>query len=377
MKITCESCNTRFHVADGQIPAQGARVRCSRCGHRFRVASSGEASASGAVSGAQHNPPPAPETGVTGSRGEEADLENPEFLFGDASVTMPGGDTLAGTDEQDDPADRDYLGDDPELGIGGRFERDPDAPAAVEGLGGEESVFGDAPGEAEGALGLDATEPSPFFASLDEAPPSLLATPRRAPASEAVSGQATASAAPEPVARFPIERLPSREREETPGPRPIDERRARFPLERAAAVALGLLLTVGSARALWLRSAPGLGPAAVEGAGWVASEVGALYLRDAAGRRVLVVRGALHAEQAAPVPTVTLALLDARGERLGTPAPAWLERFPDAVLDPHTLRSRLAQEPPPRLPSSGPPDGFTVLVAEPVPSAARFQLSLD
>jgi predicted Zn finger-like uncharacterized protein len=37
MKITCENCNTRFVLDASRLPPQGARVRCSRCQHRFHV----------------------------------------------------------------------------------------------------------------------------------------------------------------------------------------------------------------------------------------------------------------------------------------------------------------------------------------------------
>ena len=37
MTVECENCKTRVHVADARIPAKGARVRCSRCHHRFHI----------------------------------------------------------------------------------------------------------------------------------------------------------------------------------------------------------------------------------------------------------------------------------------------------------------------------------------------------
>ncbi len=48
MVIECESCGTRFNLADGQVPPQGARVRCSKCHHRFHVMPDG-APAAGAA----------------------------------------------------------------------------------------------------------------------------------------------------------------------------------------------------------------------------------------------------------------------------------------------------------------------------------------
>jgi predicted Zn finger-like uncharacterized protein len=40
--VQCPSCQARFHLAQERIPEKGARVRCSRCEHRFYVTSSGD-----------------------------------------------------------------------------------------------------------------------------------------------------------------------------------------------------------------------------------------------------------------------------------------------------------------------------------------------
>jgi len=37
MIVRCPSCEARFHLADGRLPEKGARVRCSKCHHRFYV----------------------------------------------------------------------------------------------------------------------------------------------------------------------------------------------------------------------------------------------------------------------------------------------------------------------------------------------------
>jgi predicted Zn finger-like uncharacterized protein len=37
MIVVCEGCKRRFQVDDARIPVRGARVRCKRCHHRFRV----------------------------------------------------------------------------------------------------------------------------------------------------------------------------------------------------------------------------------------------------------------------------------------------------------------------------------------------------
>jgi predicted Zn finger-like uncharacterized protein len=35
--VVCEKCHTRFHLDDSRVPAEGARVRCSRCKHAFFI----------------------------------------------------------------------------------------------------------------------------------------------------------------------------------------------------------------------------------------------------------------------------------------------------------------------------------------------------
>lgn len=37
MIVPCAQCHTRFKVPDGKVTARGLKVRCSRCGHTFRV----------------------------------------------------------------------------------------------------------------------------------------------------------------------------------------------------------------------------------------------------------------------------------------------------------------------------------------------------
>ena len=37
MIIACAQCHTRFKVPDGKVTARGRKVRCSRCGHTFRI----------------------------------------------------------------------------------------------------------------------------------------------------------------------------------------------------------------------------------------------------------------------------------------------------------------------------------------------------
>jgi len=49
--VQCPTCEARFHLARERVPAKGARVRCSRCQHRFFVSASGEVGESNASAG--------------------------------------------------------------------------------------------------------------------------------------------------------------------------------------------------------------------------------------------------------------------------------------------------------------------------------------
>lgn len=45
MVVVCEKCETRFHLGDSKIPAEGTRVRCSRCKNEFFIAPPGSGDA--------------------------------------------------------------------------------------------------------------------------------------------------------------------------------------------------------------------------------------------------------------------------------------------------------------------------------------------
>src|SRR5215470_11230432 len=80
MIVQCESCETRFHVADARIPEKGARVRCSRCHHRFHITPSSAAPAAPAADGSAR-----PAADGSAPRAPGDDLDNPEFLFDDTT----------------------------------------------------------------------------------------------------------------------------------------------------------------------------------------------------------------------------------------------------------------------------------------------------
>src|SRR5262245_47362677 len=100
MIVQCESCQTRFHVADARIPEKGARVRCSRCHHRFHITpSSGAPTGQGPAADVSARPVPrGPETRGTA----EEDLDNPEFLFEES--TSPGRVSQSSAPEAEEPA---------------------------------------------------------------------------------------------------------------------------------------------------------------------------------------------------------------------------------------------------------------------------------
>jgi predicted Zn finger-like uncharacterized protein len=94
MIIVCDSCGTRFHLAEGRVGPKGAKVRCSNCHHSFQVTPAPRSD-----DAAEHSPPAAParprsaaparSRKVTG----DPDLDNPEFLFdagGEADSPTPG-----------------------------------------------------------------------------------------------------------------------------------------------------------------------------------------------------------------------------------------------------------------------------------------------
>lgn len=77
MVVVCEKCETRFQLGDSRVPAEGARVRCSRCEHEFFIAPPGSGDADvidevlAEVSGAGGTPAPETEERSTGDFEED------------------------------------------------------------------------------------------------------------------------------------------------------------------------------------------------------------------------------------------------------------------------------------------------------------------
>jgi predicted Zn finger-like uncharacterized protein len=97
MIIVCDSCGTRFHLAEGRVGPKGAKVRCSNCHHSFQVTP-----ASRSADAAEHSPPPAPARARSAAEARsgkvtgDPDLDNPEFLFDAGGEADPatGGTTI-------------------------------------------------------------------------------------------------------------------------------------------------------------------------------------------------------------------------------------------------------------------------------------------
>lgn len=436
MVVVCEGCGTKFNLADGQVPAGGARVRCSKCHHRFVVTPSGAPRDATTRAAAEDSPRPA-----EGAR-EEPSLDNPEFLFdhegdegdegdegGEGAVTQNPDleETMISEDEVDSSADLGAYdeGDEEEI-FGDEPDSQPSLPAPPdyapdEQMSASEAMEAAPPLEASGSADAEADEFGPEGSILGSETPEAEASPfgstgeDLAPAEPPVAiqagdesaglddwdpeagddpmsswddlldgeGGAGAESAIEPVvartaARAPVARAaPPR----APEP-PQSEDAPRLSTEivdrasRVGAVVAALLLAVGGVRAVSQHSlGPTPGPDVVRGGGWAAEQIDSLQLRDAAGRRVVVVRGSLTSPSTRNVPPrVRAILLDAAGDPIGPPVDAHLERLSGDQLTPDSLTQRLAA-------ASGraalPSTGFTILIPEPPVAARRFDLRLE
>jgi hypothetical protein len=112
-------------------------------------------------------------------------------------------------------------------------------------------------------------------------------------------------------------------------------------------------------------------------AGWLASDLEAFHLRDASGRPVLVVRGALQPSGTTPPPEVRLELLGASGRPIAATTYRAQARLTGAELSPPALARRLEAG----VGASGARpvggvSGFTLLVPDPPEEARSFRVSL-
>ena len=148
---------------------------------------------------------------------------------------------------------------------------------------------------------------------------------------------------------------------------------------RTTALAIVLLLLLGGLRVMLGRGLGSLpGPETISAHGWMANEIEARHVRDALGRRVLVVQGRLVPQGPERAPRVHATLLDESGKPVTEGATAVLELLGPAALEPSALATRLDQGAPPwAAAASGPVSGFTVLIPDPPEDARRFRLDLS
>ena len=356
MVVVCKNCDTRFNLPDEKIPAKGAKVRCSRCEHAFHV-----------------DPPRPPEARPSPGRPEDtelarpeepspvledSDLENPEFLFG--------------VDEEDEEAGK------PEEGILGAA---PSEGFDLGNLGEPQPELGsvDADLSPPGGLELvseveardreqesEASEPGDSWDPFDDG----LATPPPMRSPEPIpvrSGQGFAEEA--------FERADAFEGEAAAAPAARAKRRGPGRLAPFLATVVGVFLIVGGLRALKLYAIDHVpGPPTVRTTGWIATEIHATHVRDASGRRVLVVRGNLSSDGSTRTPKVWATLLDADGEVVGSSVSGLMTRLEGAALAPEALMRRL--DSPGRSRITGRTRGFTVLIPDPSEEARRYRVEL-
>src|SRR6478736_4892844 len=63
MIVKCEQCQTRFKIPDEKVTDKGVKVRCTKCGHTFRVTRESAVSAQGAPGTIPPVPVPGPVDG--------------------------------------------------------------------------------------------------------------------------------------------------------------------------------------------------------------------------------------------------------------------------------------------------------------------------
>jgi predicted Zn finger-like uncharacterized protein len=438
MTITCENCQTRFVLDEARIPPQGARVRCSRCQHRFQVKPPpAQPSPEEIVERAVENSAPFDPSGgretadeaASDARGEAADdppdapaeaeapdgaLDNPEFIFdpGGTSFSSQGAppeefadlgrdaDPLPGANAEvayesaavayeppREAAPEPPQSPDPTQGSAfdeAELARDESGPPTISGARAE--LFG-APEE---GIGGDAADEGRAL----EAP---LQSAQRSPAGVRGATGATLRSsgplldvAPEPAPTpqawrgYARDVVPARQ-----APAEAPKPPARRPAEPdvASRAQPGLLAKVAARIAATAVAVALVGggvrsyvldwnpePASVRGEGWIATDLDAFHTHGADGRRVLVIRGSLSAEGSQTPPEVRVELLDARGAAIGDPIPALLLRLDGAALSPRAITTRLAEGP--LATRAGPTAGFTILVPDPPPQARRYRLEL-
>jgi predicted Zn finger-like uncharacterized protein len=455
MIIVCENCTTRFRLDEKRLPPEGARVRCSRCQHRFHVEAPSDMAppspsldppAASADPPEERGPEDSAEPSAPKAPGpdEEPDLENPEFLY---DATTQDGRGSREADEEEAPPDAPAAPDggadqwvDHEFGdlAGRETQAQPSAPApetveaqpsapppeTVEDWGDDDSSFGaldpsgldlTAPGSGGEDLEANATadpEPPPPPPSEQEAPPEppTIAEPGAEFAAEAWGEEDLldpGSGASDPLLGEPGPSLgePDELSEPSEPPAPaisselpvvspglpdeaqktglrarsilVDALQGGVPLWPAAVVLFALLALGGSRAAVNLVTGDTRPREIPEVAGWTASDLDALHLRDATGRRVLVVRGAIRQSGTGAPPELQLVLRDRSGDPIAAPSYAVFARLVGEDLSPAALTRRIeAGNGASEIRPVGGVSGFTLLVPDPPEAARSFRVSL-
>ena len=353
MVIVCKKCDTRFNLPDEKIPPGGAKVRCSRCKHAFRVDPPGPLEARPSPGRPQDTEMARPEEPSPFL--EDSDLENPEFLFGvdddDEEAGKPEEGVLGAAGEEFD------LGviDEPQPEFG-TIDADLSTPDDVELVSEVEARER----EQEPEIGEPGDSWDPFDDGLATPPPMRAREPI-----PVLSGQG-----------FIEEELEIADASAGADEKPARAKRggsSRLAPLLATVVAVSLI--VGGLRTLKLYAIDHEpGPPTVRTSGWIATDIHATHVRDASGRRVLVVRGNLSSDGSARTPKVRATLLDADGEALGSSVSGLMTRLEGAELAPEALKKRL--DSPARSRIAGRTQGFTVLIPDPSEEARRYRIEL-
>ncbi|MEE8557311.1 MAG: zinc-ribbon domain-containing protein [Myxococcota bacterium] len=365
MIVVCEKCETRFRLDPSRIGREGAKVRCSRCKHRFHVKFElPEVDPHSIAQDVVEDSSPTPS-------GNDADLDNPEFIH---DKPLPSDQRRRGDWDADGTARSEgVLGLDAEpkseseleldFGSVPDFSRaDPEPEAASEEPAPRKSGCGGGVDLGAFRLGGAVEETGPGFrvSEADEGADS---------SDGAVIGDQKQPDAPvdQPKARVV--------------PMPSSDAGGKAWLFQGVSIAAALFLASGFVRTVWIH-APRESPSAVriEANGWTTSDVESFHVQDLAGTRILVVRGELvrGAGSSAAPPLVVGTLVDGEGRPLGDELFARPLRLDDAALSPEQLPSTLGRGAKRRNPmrSGRKGVGFTLLFNVPDPNARTVRLEL-
>jgi predicted Zn finger-like uncharacterized protein len=374
MIVVCEKCQTRFKLDRARLPARGAKVRCSRCRHRFHVKPE--------PPGGDPEPTALEDTAPV-QQDEDPDLENPEFL---SDKPLPAGE--APDSGEDEPVLGLEEGEEM-LGFGEAEDFSSPSPSDSD----SEEGFGESPPEQRRGVAVDIGDQLDAFrmeGPIEESGPGFRISDDAAPAEPGpMGGFGEAAPSPEEPAATATR---SWQRPISRGARsswmPGLSLGAGFgAVLRVFTLVVSLVLVGGVVRALRVFVTDDLhGPSAVRGVGWTASDLETFHTRDVLGNRVLVVRGSLeewrNAQGRHPRPVVLGTLLDREGRPIGEEVVARPIRLGDRAITPDQLEVLFSQEAGSghrTSPDDGAdvdPGGFTLLFPDPPPNARQVRLDL-